>query len=142
LCSRAGQNRLSPESAALLETPDLERWLLSPIMLDVRFGDQALQVALLRILPIRRIPYADIAEATATTRRQLIFRHASGKARVTGLINRSTPLVLIRRSGTSRLFACTPANRDAFLRELGARIARARATHRSRLRAPGDGVAA
>jgi hypothetical protein len=115
---------------------------LSPIVMDVRFGDQALQVALLRVLPIRRIPYADIAEATATTRRQLIFRHASGKTSVTGLINRSTPLVVIRRSGTSRVFAYTPANRQAFLRELGTRVARARSAHRSRIRPPGDGVAA
>jgi hypothetical protein len=115
---------------------------LSPILLDVRFGDQALQVALLRVLPIRRIPYRDIAEASPTTRRQLIFRHATGKTRVTGLINRSSPLVVIRRSGTSRVFAYTPANRDAFLKELGARIARARAAHRSRARVSGDGVAA
>ncbi|GEM_PF-3719713 len=114
----------------------------SPIVMDVRFGDHALQVALLRILPIRRIPYADIAEATATTRRQLIFRHASGKTSVTGLINRSTPLVVIRRSGTSRVFAYTPANREAFLRELGARITRARTAQRSRRRPSGDGVAA
>jgi hypothetical protein len=114
----------------------------SPIVMDVRFGDQALQVALLRILPIRRIPYADIAEATATTRRQLIFRHASGKTSVTGLINRSTPLVVIRRSGTSRVFAYTPANREAFLRELGTRITRARDAHRSRHRPSGGGVAA
>jgi len=113
-----------------------------PIVMDVRFGDQALQVALLRVLPIRRIPYTDIAEATATTRRQLIFRHASGKTSVTGLINRSTPLVLIRRSGTSRVFAYTPANREAFLRELDARIARARTAHRSRRRPSGDGVIA
>jgi hypothetical protein len=115
---------------------------LAPIMMDVQFGDRALQVALLHVVPIRRIPYADIADASATTRRQLIFRHASGKTSVTGLLNRSTPLVVIRRTDTSRVFAYTPANRDVFLRELDARITRARTTHRSRVRPSGDGVAA
>jgi hypothetical protein len=115
---------------------------LAPIMWDVHLGDRALQIVLLHILPIRRIPYGDIAAASATTRRQLIFRHASGKASVTGLINRSSPLVVIHRNSTSRVFAYTPANRDAFLRELTVRMTRARATHRSRMRTSDGGVVA
>jgi len=118
------------------------------LVCDVRFGDRALQIVLLHLLPIRRIAYTDIATAAATTRRQLIFRHASGKMSVTGLINRPTPLVAIHRSDRPCVFAYTPANRYLFLRELDARIARARgtatarSTGRSRMRKSGGGVAA
>jgi hypothetical protein len=115
---------------------------LTPVVWDMRFGDQALQIVLFHVFPTRRIPYGDIAAAAATTRRQLKFRHASGKSSVTGLINRSSPLVIIYRHSTSRVVAYTPANRDRFLRELNARMTRARAVHRSRMRTSGGGVAA
>lgn len=116
---------------------------LAPIVWDVRLGNRALQIMLFHVLPVRRIPYGDITSASATTRRQLIFRHASGKTSVTGLINRSSsPLVVIHRTSTSRVFAYTPANREAFLRELNARMTHARATRRSRMRTSGGGIVA
>jgi hypothetical protein len=98
---------------------------IAPLICDLRFDDTGLRVVLFRTIPVHTIPYAQIASAEATTQLRFMFGPNIGGGSESSLANRTKPLVVIRRRDRRGTLVITPRDRDAFLRELHARMASA-----------------
>ena len=100
------------------------------MLCDVQLGESGLTLVIFRLVRLQIIPYSRIASVHEMTKWQFWKEAWSERAGMGGVINRGNPILVIRRTDKSRMFACSPRDRKAFVAELEQRIWRARhATH-------------
>ena len=108
--------------------------VVGPILCDVQLGESGLTLVIFRLVRLPIIPYSRIASVHEMTKWQFWKEAWSERAGMGGVINRGNPILVIRRTDKSRLFACSPRDRKAFVAELEQRIWRAR--HATRFAVP------
>ncbi|HEX6537384.1 MAG TPA: hypothetical protein VF041_22575 [Gemmatimonadaceae bacterium] len=96
---------------------------VAPAVCRVRLDDDGLRFSLLRVVTVRRIPYAEITGAGKMARRG-IARETVLAVRPAAASPADTAVVITRRGGR-RCISLAPSDPDRFIRELGERVAAA-----------------
>jgi hypothetical protein len=96
--------------------------IVVPLFWDTRLGPDALECIVFRRIVVSRLPYTDIDSIAPTTRLAAALARPKDVGTVFSIINRSKPLVMVRRRRRAGSWLLSPPQRDAFIHALTQRI--------------------